>query len=171
MFITKSLNFQFICLGSHWGVIHVLDHQGNSIRGKELKPHTVSVNQISIDASGEYIATCSDDGKVFIHGLFTKEHNIHLNVGRLVKTIALDPNYYKYGSNRRFITGDDKLTLYERTFLGSLKSTILCESEGLVRSLCWGENFLAWSSNIGVRVYDINARCSLGLIKWEEHPG
>lgn len=55
--------------------------------------------------------------------------------------------------------------------MGRLKSTVQCESEGLVRSLCWGENFIAWSSDIGVRVYDINAKCSLGLIKWEEHMG
>ncbi|CAH1107551.1 unnamed protein product [Psylliodes chrysocephalus] len=161
---------KFICLGSHWGVIHILDYQGNSIEGKDLKAHTVSVNHISIDINGEFIATCSDDGRVFIHSLFSKENNVHLNLGRLVKTIALDPYYFKFGTNKRFITGDDKLTLYERTFLGNLKPTILCDSEGLVRSLCWGENFLAWSSNIGVRVYDMTARCSLGLIKWEEHP-
>ncbi|KAJ8982241.1 hypothetical protein NQ317_013543 [Molorchus minor] len=166
-----AVNPKFICLGSHWGIIHILDHQGNSIRGKELKAHTVSVNQISIDNNGEFIATCSDDGRVFIHSLFSKENNLHLNLGRLVKTITLDPNYYKYGTNKRFITGDDKLTLFERTFLGGLRPTVLCESEGLVRSLCWGENFLAWSSNVGVRVYDMNARCSLGLIKWEEHAG
>ncbi|XP_060533869.1 vacuolar protein sorting-associated protein 41 homolog [Cylas formicarius] len=166
-----AVHTKFICLGSHSGVIHILDHQGNSIEGKELKAHIVSVNQISVDNTGEYIATCSDDGKIFIHGLFSKENNCSLNVDRLVKTVALDPNYCRYPTNKRFITGDDKLTLYERTFLGGLKPTVLCESEGLVRSLCWGDNFLAWSSSIGVRVFDINARCSLGLIKWEEHPG
>ncbi|XP_044763027.1 vacuolar protein sorting-associated protein 41 homolog [Coccinella septempunctata] len=160
---------KFICLGSHWGVIHLLDHQGNNIEGKELKAHTVGVNQISIDSNGEFIATCSDDGKIFIHSLFNKENNFTLNVGRLVKTVALDPNYNKYGSTKRFILGDDKLTLYERTFLGSLRPTVLCESEGFVRSLSWKGNFIAWSSNVGVRVYDMNARCSLGLIKWEEH--
>lgn len=162
---------KFICLGSHYGVIHLLDHQGNSIRCKELKKHSVAVNQISIDSNGDFLATCSDDGKVYIHGLYTNDNNHCINVGRLVKTVALDPNYYKSGSGRRFITGDDKLTLYEKTFIGRHKTTILCESEGLVRSLCWGENFVAWASNIGVRVYDINARCSLGLIKWEEHQG
>lgn len=179
--------FQFICLGSHWGVIHLLDHQGNNIEGKELKAHTVGVNQISIDTNGEFIATCSDDGKIFIHSLFSKENNFNLNVGRLVKTVALDPNYNKYSSTKRFILGmlfqllnisivqrflvlgDDKLTLYERTFLGSLRQTVLCESEGFVRSMSWNGNFIAWSSNVGVRVYDMNARCSLGLIKWEEH--
>lgn len=83
-----------------------MDHEGNSIEGKELKAHTVGVNQISIDFNGEFIATCSDDGRVFIHSLFSKENNIHLNLERLVKTIALDPYYYKYGSNKKFITGN-----------------------------------------------------------------
>ncbi|XP_030754784.1 vacuolar protein sorting-associated protein 41 homolog [Sitophilus oryzae] len=166
-----AVHTKFICLGSHSGIIYILDHQGNSIKGKELKAHSVSVNQIAIDQNGEYIGTCSDDGRVYVYGLFSRESNYNLNVGRLVKTVALDPYFSKNPTNKRFITGDDRLTLYERTFFGGPKPTILCESEGLVRSLCWGENFLAWSSNIGVRVYDMNARCSLGLIKWEEHPG
>ncbi|XP_050315516.1 vacuolar protein sorting-associated protein 41 homolog [Anthonomus grandis grandis] len=165
-----AVHTKFICLGSHSGNIYVLDHEGNNVVSKKLRSHTVSVNQISIDQSGEYIASCSDDGRVFVHGLFSKENNYNLNIGRLVQTVALDPNFCKSPTNKRFITGDDKLTLYEKAFLGGLKPTVLCESEGLVRSLCWGEHFLAFSSNIGVRVYDMNARCSLGLIKWEEHP-
>lgn len=56
--------FQFICLGSHWGAVHLFDHQGNSVRGQELPAHTVMVNQISIDERGDHIASCSDDGKV-----------------------------------------------------------------------------------------------------------
>lgn len=57
-----------------WGAIYLLDMQGNSIikdetEGKErvskaLLAHTVAVNQISIDSRGDYIASCSDDGKV-----------------------------------------------------------------------------------------------------------
>jgi len=27
-------------------------------------------------------------------------------IGRLVKSVAIDPNYYKSGSGRRFITGE-----------------------------------------------------------------
>ncbi|XP_025830960.1 vacuolar protein sorting-associated protein 41 homolog [Agrilus planipennis] len=164
---------KFICLGSHWGVIHILDHQGDKIEGKGVRAHSVAVNQISIDSNGDFIATCSDDGKVFIHSLYSDDGNYTMNMDRPIKTVALDPNYNKPGSNRRFVTGSDKLTLHERTwpFLGRLKSTLLCESEGAVRSLCWGENFIAFSSDIGVRVYDINARCSLGLIKWERPMG
>jgi len=45
-------------------MIHMLDHQGNNVCNKELRAHTVAVNQISIDLNGDFIASCSDDGKV-----------------------------------------------------------------------------------------------------------
>jgi hypothetical protein len=64
MFINNAFFFQFVCVGSHWGMIHLLDHQGNNVRNKELRAHTVAVNQISIDQNGDFIASCSDDGKV-----------------------------------------------------------------------------------------------------------
>ncbi|KAF5292644.1 hypothetical protein FQR65_LT11196 [Abscondita terminalis] len=158
---------RFICLGSHFGFIYTLDHLGNIVEGKETRAHTVSVNQISIETSGEFIASCSDDGKIFVHGLYSEDRNDIINVGRIVKSVALDPNFQKSNLGGRFITGDQNLTLYERSFLGRLRPSVLCESEGLVRSIAWGENFVAWSSDIGVRVYDLNARCSLGLIKWD----
>lgn len=162
---------RFICLGSHFGFIYILDHLGNIVEGKEIRAHTVSVNQISIESAGEFIASCSDDGKIFMHGLYSADRNDVINVGRIVKTVALDPNFQKSNSGCRFITGDQNLTLYERTFLSRLRPTVLCDSEGLVSSISWGENFVAWSSDIGVRVYDLNARCSLGLIKWETQHG
>ncbi|KAG7210413.1 hypothetical protein KM043_011945 [Ampulex compressa] len=157
---------KFLCVGSHWGMIHLLDHQGNNIQSKMLQAHTVAVNQISIDHNGDFIASCSDDGKVFIYGLYSTENNHNMSMGRLVKSIAIDPNYYKSGSGRKFITGDDKLVLYEKTFLSRIKPTVLCEAEGGVRSVAWATQFVAWASDIGVRVYDLNARCSLVLIKW-----
>nr|XP_033335981.1 vacuolar protein sorting-associated protein 41 homolog [Megalopta genalis] len=155
---------KFLCLGSHWGMIHLLDHQGNNIQSKSLQAHTVAVNQISIDHNGDFIASCSDDGKVFINGLYSIENNHTIN--RFVKSIAIDPNYYKSSSGRRFIIGDDKLLLYEKTFLSRIKLTVLCEAEGAVRSIAWIGQFVAWASDKGVRIYDLNARCSLGFIKW-----
>lgn len=70
-----------------------------------LQAHTVAVNQISIDRKGDFIASCSDDGKVYICGLYNGENNDNMSLGRLVKSIAIDPSYYKGGNNRKFITG------------------------------------------------------------------
>ena len=63
-----SVHPKFCALGTHWGVIHILDPQGNNIVGKEINAHTTTVNQISIDAGGDHIASCSDDGRVVITG-------------------------------------------------------------------------------------------------------
>lgn len=60
--------------------------------------------------------------------------------------------------------------LYEKTFLNRLRSTVLCECEGYVQSMSWHDRFVAWASEVGVRVYDLVARCSLGLIQWEKSP-
>ena len=96
---------KFVCVGTLWGMIHILDHQGNNVGTKELQAHTVAVNQISIDDNGDFIASCSDDGKVFVHGLYSAENNHNTAMGRSVKSIAIDPSYFKAASGRRFITG------------------------------------------------------------------
>uniref|UniRef100_A0A1Q3FE53 Vacuolar protein sorting-associated protein 41 homolog n=1 Tax=Culex tarsalis TaxID=7177 RepID=A0A1Q3FE53_CULTA len=162
---------RFLCLGTHWGRIHMLDHQGNRVEtliNLRQNPHIISVNKISVDSKGEYIGTCSDDGMAIINGLYTDENNQKLNVGKVIKAVELDPLHYKSGSGRRFLIGDHKLVLYERTFLKGLKSTVLSESEGAVSAIKWNGQFIAWASSLGVHVYDLAERCSLGLIKWEE---
>lgn len=157
---------KLVCLGTHWGSVHLLDHQGNII-GNKLPSHTVSVNAISIDAAGETIASCSDDGKVHVVPLWgARDDNQVLNVSRLVKAVALDPTTSVGG--KRLVVGDDKLTMYERSgFLNRWRAVVLAEAEGHVNGLAWGGEFIAWSSAIGVRVYDTTAKCSLGLIQWE----
>ncbi|XP_023945852.1 vacuolar protein sorting-associated protein 41 homolog [Bicyclus anynana] len=167
---------KFICLGTQWGVIHLLDHEGNTVpisqdnNQKDLQAHAIAVNKISVDMNGDYIASCSDDGKVLVYGLYTDDNTHSLTLGRGVKAVALDPYYFKSGSGRRFLTGDKKLILYEKTFLNRLRSTVLCECEGDVQAISWHDRFVAWASEVGVRVYDLVARCSLGLIQWEKSP-
>ncbi|XP_052869808.1 vacuolar protein sorting-associated protein 41 homolog [Anopheles cruzii] len=161
---------RFLCLGTHWGRIHMLDHQGNSVQTimtiKE-NAHILSVNKISVDSKGEHIATCSDDGKVMISGLYTDENNQQLSTGKIVKAVELDPNH-RSGSGSKFIIGDTKLVLYEKTFIKGLKSTVLSISEGQVTSIKWNGQFVAWSSTLGIHVYDLNEKCSLGFIQWEQ---
>ncbi|XP_072932333.1 vacuolar protein sorting-associated protein 41 homolog [Epargyreus clarus] len=167
---------KFICLGTQWGVIHLLDHEGNTVpisqekNQRDLQAHAIAVNKISVDLNGDYIASCSDDGKVLVYGLYSDDNTHNLILGRVVKSVALDPHYFKSGSGRRFLTGDNKLTLYEKTFLNRLRSTVLCECEGYVQAMAWHDRFVAWACEVGVRVYDLVARCSLGLIQWEKSP-
>lgn len=46
----------------------------------------------------------------------------------------------------------------------------LCMVEGSVLAISWHLHLVAWASHLGVHVYDLNEKCSLGLIKWEIPP-
>ena len=68
---------------------------------------SVGISQISVDHSGEFVASCSaSEGKVMISGLYTKENNHSVTMGVAVNAIALDPIYARPGSGRRFMTGE-----------------------------------------------------------------
>lgn len=47
-------------LGTHAGIIHLLDMTGNPI--KSYKPHMASVVDISLDETADFVATASMDG-------------------------------------------------------------------------------------------------------------
>jgi len=55
--------------------LYILDFGGYKIKHKDFKFHAGAVNDITIDRSGEYIATCSNDGKLTTvnHLTITKE--------------------------------------------------------------------------------------------------
>ncbi|XP_065056613.1 vacuolar protein sorting-associated protein 41 homolog [Rhopilema esculentum] len=152
-----AVHLKFLALGTHWGVVHVLDHQGNNIRNKEFPSHTTTVNQISIDSYGEYVASCSEDGRVVINGLYCSENNIQLMFDCPIRAIALHPEYAKRG-NRQYLVGvGEKLLLYEKGWLRN-KNTVLHSGTGYIRTMKWKGDFIAWADSQGVEVYDMNRR-------------
>uniref|UniRef100_A0A6P4EQW0 Vacuolar protein sorting-associated protein 41 homolog isoform X2 n=1 Tax=Drosophila rhopaloa TaxID=1041015 RepID=A0A6P4EQW0_DRORH len=102
---STAVHFKFLILGTFRGRVHLLDHQGNSVNSNlsnsERYTHQVAVNQIDVDPKGEYVATCSDDGKVNITGLFSCENNQNLSFGKFIKAVAVDPELRS--RTRRFI--------------------------------------------------------------------
>ncbi|XP_032595518.1 vacuolar protein sorting-associated protein 41 homolog [Drosophila grimshawi] len=168
----SAVHSKFLIFGTFLGRVYLLDHKGNSVESNlssgDRHTHSVAVNHIDVDPKGEYVATCSDDGSFKITGLFSCENNQNLNYGKNIKAVALDPEVKSGG--RRLIVGDDKLTLYERNLIKKLKPSVLSTAEGSVLSICWQGNFVAWASHLGVRVYDLSEKCSLGLMKWEVPP-
>ena len=41
-----AVHSRFLILGSHWGVIHLLDAMGNSLPARQSQAHTITVNQV-----------------------------------------------------------------------------------------------------------------------------
>ncbi|XP_031573890.1 vacuolar protein sorting-associated protein 41 homolog [Actinia tenebrosa] len=160
-----AVHSKFLALGTHYGVVHVMDHLGNNIRSKEFPSHTTAVNQISIDQKGDYVASCSDDGRVVINGLYSSENNVQTNFDTPIKAVALDPDYSSKQA-KMYVTGGEKLILTERGWFRN-KTTVLHEGEGAIRTIKWKSHFIAWSNDVGVRVFDVSSKRVITYIKRE----
>ncbi|KAI9018076.1 hypothetical protein CLU79DRAFT_761600 [Phycomyces nitens] len=158
---TLRVSDKFVALGTHWGCVHILDFEGNVI--KSFRHHSATVNDISIDSADEYVASASDDGKVYIYALYTPEIQ-HFNYRRPVKAVALDPEY-AHKSTRQFVSGGmaEQLIMNEKGWLGH-KDSVLHANEGPVYSIQWRGNFIAWANDTGVKMYDTNTHLRITYI-------
>nr|CAB3267642.1 Vacuolar protein sorting-associated protein 41 [Phallusia mammillata] len=148
-----ALHEKFVALGTHWGTVHILDHQGNNITNKQFTSHSTTVTGIALDEPGEHVASCSDDGIVSVSGLLSDAHNQLLTLDQPVKAVALEPGYTK-GSSKKIVIGTDRLILSERSWLRRSQQTQLHSGEGLVRNIKWRSTLIAWANDKGVKVYD-----------------
>ncbi|KAI7904801.1 uncharacterized protein BX663DRAFT_503574 [Cokeromyces recurvatus] len=153
---------RFMALGTHWGAVHILDLEGNVI--KSFKNHSATVNDISIDKNNEFIASASDDGKVFIYALYTSEIQFY-NFKRPIKSIALDPEFARK-STRQFVSGGmaEQLILSEKSWLLGHKDVVLHAGEGPIYAIRWRNNFIAWANDTGVKIYDTTTNARITYI-------
>ena len=121
---------------------------------------------MSIDHAGEHYASCSDDGRVVVTGLYSDDNGVNFNMDRAVQSIAIDPIYSRANSGRRFMTGaGDKLVMHEKVIFGRYKQEVLCHGEGEVTNIKWRGRFAAWVTDKGVRVFDVVEMKMISLIQ------
>ncbi|KAI0345141.1 vacuolar protein sorting-associated protein 41 [Trametopsis cervina] len=150
-----------LVLGTHAGILHVLDLQGERI--KSVKPHTASITDICVDETADFIATASLDGQITIYSLNTPEV-YRFDQKRPMRTVALEPNFAKR-SGRAFVCGgmSGNLTMHEKGWLGH-KETILDSGEGPIWQVRWRGRLIAWANDLGVKIYDTTSQMRLIFI-------
>uniref|UniRef100_A0A914VKR4 Vacuolar protein sorting-associated protein 41 homolog n=1 Tax=Plectus sambesii TaxID=2011161 RepID=A0A914VKR4_9BILA len=156
-----AVHEKFLAVGTQCGRVYIMDHLGNVLPMKSLNQHTAAVNQISIDGSGDYLISCSNDGKVIIFGLASAEYNQVLSMNRPIRSVAIANDFSKSNSGQQFATGDRTLTLHERTFFNSDKQTVLFtgkDKDGFITTISWRGPLVAFTNDTGTRVYDRTLR-------------
>ncbi|TIA90212.1 hypothetical protein E3P99_01719 [Wallemia hederae] len=146
---------EFIALGTHAGYLHLFSHSGHRI--KAFKPHSASINDISLDIAHNYIATASVDGQVFVSSVYAPERYF-FDMKRPMRCVALDPHFTSKAS-RAFVCGgtNGRLTLNEKGWLGHRQTDLqpLDKEEGTIHNCIWRDNLITWSNDEGVRLFDI----------------
>ncbi|KAF6204991.1 hypothetical protein GE061_019158 [Apolygus lucorum] len=163
-----AMHSKFICIGTEMGVIYILDHLGNIIR--ELRIHDIAVEQLSIDGNGDHIASCFNDGRVLVTGLCDSLNNQDFKLEKRVRSVAIDPNYYKAHSGRKLIIGERKLILREKIAFSRWKKSVLedATSECGVKTIRWSPtgNLVLWASHRWLRIYDLETKATAALCEF-----
>eukprot|EP01113_Clastostelium_recurvatum_P018176 TRINITY_DN2143_c0_g1_i1.p1 TRINITY_DN2143_c0_g1~~TRINITY_DN2143_c0_g1_i1.p1 ORF type:complete len:931 (-),score=291.81 TRINITY_DN2143_c0_g1_i1:56-2848(-) len=142
---------RFLALGTQWGVVYVLDFNGNEI--KRFAPHSKNVNELSIDLSGEFVASCSEDGKVCISALYSPE-SADFAYHKPISSVSMDPEFAKK-STRQFCVGGKagQLVQNKKGWFGRA-DTVLHSGEGPIHAIRWRGTLIAWANDIGVKIFD-----------------
>ncbi|PFH49000.1 hypothetical protein AMATHDRAFT_76446 [Amanita thiersii Skay4041] len=150
-----------MALGTHGGIVHLLDLAGTRL--KSYKPHMASIVDISVDVTGDFIATASIDGQVVIRSMSTSERYF-FDMKRPMRTVTLEPNFSKR-SSRAFVCGGlaGSLVLREKGWLGH-KETLLHSGEGPIYQVRWRGRFIAWANDLGVKIYDYISQTRITFI-------
>ncbi|CBQ70724.1 related to Vacuolar assembly protein VPS41 [Sporisorium reilianum SRZ2] len=156
-----ALSPRFMALGTHAGMIYILDINGNLVKGFRL--HTASILDLVIDNTSDFVAAASMDGLVSISALATAEQYV-FDFKRPMRCISLEPNFGRK-SSRAFVCGGmaGSLMHREKSWFGH-KESVLHSGEGPIWTTRWRGNMIAWASDKGVRVYDIEAKQRISFI-------
>lgn len=147
------LHAKFIIVGYKSGRINIFDHQGNRVNSRELCLHLEPVNSISIDKRGDHFVSCSKMSLV-VYGLCDEANNHVSMLDKPVNVVAIDPE-----GGKRYVTGDDKLTLHEvkLNYIDKLKGSKPCvllnKDRQPIKALSWHGKFIACATDKTILVF------------------
>ncbi|CAD6885830.1 unnamed protein product [Tilletia controversa] len=150
-----------LTLGTHSGMIYVLDVQGNLVKG--FRSHSASILDIDIDSTNEFVASAGMDGIISISALSTSEQYL-FDFKRPMRTVSLEPGFGKR-STRAFVCGGmaGALVLREKSWFGH-RETVLHAGEGPIWTVRWRSNLIAWANDRGVRIYNTATQSRITFI-------
>ncbi|KDN36144.1 vacuolar protein sorting-associated protein 41 [Tilletiaria anomala UBC 951] len=156
-----AVSDRFLALGTHAGMIYILDIEGNLVKG--FRTHTASILALDIDNTSEFVASAGMDGLVSISALSTSEQYV-FDFRRPMRCVALEPNFGRK-STRAFVCGGmaGALLQREKSWFGH-KEVVLHAGEGPIWNVQWKGNLIAWANDRGVRIYDNNTKQRITFI-------
>lgn len=162
---TIAVALDFVVIGTENGYIHVVALECIPPRlCKSYKSHDRPVNAISIDGSGQIIASCSDNGTVVIGTTAvedtSKEVVVHFT--EPIKSICLEDASNNNNNNNRnrersFMVGTSSGKLiHHRAQWFAHKNIILFKGSNVsISNIAWKNNLVAWADTYHVRIMDI----------------
>ena len=174
---TIAIAIDCVVIGTENGCVHVVSLESVPPRlYKSYKSHDRPVNAISLDGSGQIIASCSDNGTVVI-GSTTVEDNskeVVVHFTEPIKSLCLEDSNNITSNNansnrnreRSFMVGTSSGKLiHHRAQWFAHKNIVLFKGSNVsVSNIAWKNNLVAWADTYHVRIMDISTQTAVCYI-------
>mmetsp|Transcript_26754 Transcript_26754/g.64857 ORF Transcript_26754/g.64857 Transcript_26754/m.64857 type:complete len:945 (-) Transcript_26754:128-2962(-) len=150
---------KFLMIGTRSGNIHQLDLNGNEI--VKLSTHTSPINFLHLNTTGDFVASCSDDGHVVVTNLFSRSSKRY-RFNQAINCVCLSP---AYSSKPMFVCGGKKgeFFLSTKSFFGD-SNKLIHKGEGAIGTCSWHKNYVAWSNDFGVKAINATTRIPIAYV-------
>ena len=151
---------RWVAVGLSSGEVIVANMQGHV--QSQWRAHATPVNALSVDESGGFVASCSNDGNVVVRhvGGTTSETPAAdpLETHRFDQPLTclnIDPAYASR-SEKMFCAGGPKgqLLLNKKSWY-TQRDSVMHQGEGAVIAVAWRETLVAWANERGVKIVDV----------------
>ena len=163
-----DIDDRFLMIGTQNGHVHVFDHNGYEVTvDRKFPVHPIAVTSLCIDRTGEFFASCSNDGRINVFGFFKSDFDVQECLPFKVECICLDPNF---SVSRCFATGGDRPLFWEKGLFGKYKRTALTRISGSVSTIAWHNNYIAYALPNRVLIFDTQQRVNFeGIDKVDDN--
>eukprot|EP00752_Nemacystus_decipiens_P006159 g5557.t1 len=150
-----------LVFGTATGTVLLTDYHGNETR--RMRPHKKAVTDLSMDITGDFLASCSEDGTVVVNGLQPGPNGeqpppevYSYSAKWPMLAVKLDPLYARR-KDKTFVAGGaaGKLLLNKKGWLGH-DEIVLHKGEGPVSAIAWRGPLVAWASDGGLKIMDVD---------------
>ncbi|CAM9102429.1 unnamed protein product [Chrysoparadoxa australica] len=156
-----SVHGDYLAIGFQTGEVNLSDFHGKVSR--RLKPHSLAVTGLSIDASGDYLASTSRDGSLVVNSLQPDESTAEwaaadvYKYSKPMRVVHLDPAYARR-RDKLLLTGGEagQLVLVKKGWF-SQKQQVLYEGEGPITTIAWRGALAAWCNALGAKIIDVGS--------------
>jgi len=159
-----------VLYGTEEGSVHLMNLTGDILKSFP-REHDRSVNDVSIDDSGNTICSCSDNGNVTLHYLGEEGEREHtLNHTEPIKCVCIEDSTVGKRDYDLIVGGVSGLLLHYRlNRLSPVKTTLLFNgADSPVSVITWRRNIIAWADSNQVRLLDSSTQTPICFVNSPE---
>ena len=158
IYTSIALHERYTAVGTNSGKILLFNNKNKLF--KIFNSHVGKVNCLSVDKTGDTIASAGEDGNVYLQ-ILSENSRIPHKYTTAIRSVCLDPA----SKEKLFVCGGLKgqLILNKKSWF-SYQDVVIHEKQGPISTIAFSYPFVTWCNEYGTKIYNVDTETSIMFI-------